>query len=119
MSPGKWGPRSIPAWIERTDAAFPCKDRFIVGLVHPKDGFSFLVDVEALIARTLPALIAAGLVVVGSFAAAVAVSSPSRFLGEARAGENPLAKGLLSPSPTPNSWGGAVIAAILVGNRPL
>src|SRR6266571_3769756 len=68
--------------------------------------------------RSLPGLVAAGLIVRGSFAAALAMSSPSRFLGEAREGENPFAEDLPSTSPTPNSAGGAVIAAIPVGNGP-
>src|SRR5947208_1042706 len=68
--------------------------------------------------RSLPALVAAGLIVLGGFAAALAMSSPSRFLSGAREGENPLPEGLPSASPTPNSAGGAVIAAIPVGNGP-
>src|SRR2546421_1080352 len=68
--------------------------------------------------RSLPALVAVGLVMLGSFAAAVAMSSPSRFLGEAREGKNPPAEGLPSASLAPNSAGGTVIAAIPVGNGP-
>src|SRR6266571_2888359 len=68
--------------------------------------------------RSLPGLVAAGLIVLGSFAAALAMSSPSRFLGEAREGENPFAEDLPSTSPTPNSAGGAVLATVPVGNGP-
>ncbi len=67
--------------------------------------------------RSLPTLVAVGLVVLSSFAAAV-VSSPFDFLGEARGGENQSSEDLASSAPTPDSGGGTVVATIPVGTGP-
>src|SRR2546428_2013605 len=68
--------------------------------------------------RSLPAFVAVGLVVLGTFAAAV-ISSPFGFLGEARGGENQSTEGLPSPAPPPDPVGGTVIATIAVGSLPV
>src|SRR2546428_195804 len=67
--------------------------------------------------RSLPALVAVGLVVIGSFAAAV-VSSPIGFLGETRGGENQSTEDLAPSAPTTDSGGGTVIANVPVGLYP-
>src|SRR3989442_812942 len=67
--------------------------------------------------RSLPALVAVGLVVIGSFAAAV-VSSPIGFLGETRGGENQSTEDLAPSDPTTDSGGGTVIANVPVGLYP-
>src|SRR3989475_3324838 len=68
--------------------------------------------------RSLPALVAAVLVVLGSIAAEAVVSSPFGFLGEMRGAENQLTQGLASSAPTPDSGGGTVVANVTVGNSP-
>src|SRR2546427_228954 len=68
--------------------------------------------------RSLPALVAAVLVVLGSIAAEAVVSSPFGFLGEVKGAENQLTQGLASSAPTPDSGGGTVVANVTVGNSP-
>src|SRR6267378_6991046 len=68
--------------------------------------------------RGLPALVAAGLVVLGSIAAAVVATSPFGFMGGAGGGANALTEGLASSTPTPDSAGGTVVATIPVGDYP-
>src|SRR2546425_2305700 len=68
--------------------------------------------------RSLPALVAAVLVVLGSIAAEVVVSSPFGFLSEVKGAENQLTQGLASSDPTPDSGGGTVVATVPVGNNP-
>src|SRR2546428_13878647 len=68
--------------------------------------------------KSLPAIDAAVLVVLGSIAAEAVVSSPFGFLGEMRGAENQLTQGLASSAPTPDSGGGTVVANVTVGNSP-
>src|SRR3989449_11631515 len=68
--------------------------------------------------RSLPALVAAVLVVLGSIAAVAVVSSPFGFLGEVKGAENQLTQGLASSAPTPDSGGGTVVADVKGGNSP-
>src|SRR3989442_1420124 len=68
--------------------------------------------------RSLPALVAAVLVVLGSIAAEAVVSSPFGFLGEKRGAEYQLAAGRSSSAPTPDSGGGRVVETATVANSP-
>src|SRR2546428_13076106 len=68
--------------------------------------------------RSLPALVTAVLVVLGSIAAEAVVSSPFGLQGEMRGAESRLTEGFASSGPTPDSGGGTVIATIPVGDYP-
>src|SRR2546428_6472229 len=67
---------------------------------------------------SLPALIAAGLVVLGGCAAEAVVASSFGLVGESRGGENRLTESLATSTPTPDTGGGTVIATIPVGHEP-
>src|SRR5256712_86393 len=75
-------------------------------------------DVEGCAVRRLPVVVAAGLVVLSIFAAAVVVSDPFGLQGEMRGAESRLTEGFASSGPTPDSGGGTVIATIPVGDYP-
>jgi len=68
--------------------------------------------------RSPPVRIAVGLVVLVSFAAAVVVSGPFEFLGEARGVENQSTNGLASFALAPNSQGGTVVVTLPAGTLP-
>ncbi len=68
--------------------------------------------------RSLPALVAAGLVVLGSFAATEVAAGRFGSQGEVRGGENQSLKGLMYPAPTPDSGGGTVVVTVPVGSGP-
>src|SRR3989475_9857448 len=75
-------------------------------------------DVEGCAVRRLPVVVAAGLVVLVIFAAAVVVSDPFGLRGEMRGAESRLTEGFSSSGPTPDSGGGTVIATLPVGDYP-
>src|SRR3989475_327574 len=75
-------------------------------------------DVEGCAVRRLPVVVAAGLVVLVIFAAAVVVSDPFGLQAEMRGAESRLTEGFSSSGPTPDSGGGTVIATIPVGDYP-
>src|SRR2546428_9359099 len=75
-------------------------------------------DVEGCAVRRLPVVVAAGLVVLVIFAAAVVVSDPFGLQAEMRGAERRLTEGFSSSGPTPASGGGTVIATIPVGDYP-
>src|SRR5205809_66186 len=101
-----------------TESATPREDRFIATLVHPHGCFSFLVGVEDLAMRTISTLAVAGLLVLGTFAAAGALSSPFTFLGEAMGGQSRWTEGLATDTLITGSSSGTIVAAIPVGNGP-
>src|SRR2546425_5053885 len=68
--------------------------------------------------RSLPVLVAAGLVLLGGFAAGFVASSPFGSLGRALTGEIPSAEALASAPPTPNSGSGTEVVTISVGQGP-
>src|SRR5437773_5596823 len=101
-----------------TDSASPREDRFIATLVHPHGCFSYLVGVVDLAMRTISTLAVAGLLVLGTFAAAGALSSPFTFLGEAMGGQSRWTEGLATDTLITSSSSGTIVAAIPVGNGP-
>src|SRR5437867_70244 len=68
--------------------------------------------------RSVPALVAVGLVVLGGFAATKVASVSFGFPGEVRRGENVPLKAFASPVSTPDSGGGIVVVAVPVGSGP-
>ena len=66
----------------------------------------------------LPALFAAGLIVLGSFAAAVVVLSRFGLQSGTRGAANQSAEGLASSVPMPDSGGGTVVVTVPVGSGP-
>src|SRR5438046_9492489 len=68
--------------------------------------------------RTNSTLAVAGLLVLGTFAAAGALSSPFTFLGEAMGGQSRWTEGLATDTPITGSSSGTVVAASPVGNGP-
>src|SRR5205809_52156 len=68
--------------------------------------------------RTISTLALAGLLVLGSFAAAGALSGPFTFLGEAMGGQSRWTEGLATDTLITSSSSGTIVAAIPVGNGP-
>src|SRR6266581_634958 len=68
--------------------------------------------------RSVPALVAVGLVVLGGFAATKVASVSFGFPGEVRRGENVPLKAFASPVSTPASGGGIVVVTVPVGSGP-
>src|SRR6266480_211959 len=68
--------------------------------------------------RTISTLALAGLLVLGSFAAAGALSGPFTFLGEAMGGQSRWTEGLATDTLITGSSSGTIVAAIPVGNGP-
>src|SRR5205823_2152487 len=68
--------------------------------------------------RTISTLAVAGLLVLGTFAAAGALSSPFTFLGEAMGGQSRWTEGLATDTLITGSSSGTIVAAIPVGNGP-
>ena len=68
--------------------------------------------------RSVPALVAVGLVVLGGFAATKVASVSFGFPGEVRRGENVPLKAFASPVSTPDSGSGIVVVTVPVGSGP-
>src|SRR5947199_9416325 len=68
--------------------------------------------------RTISTLAVAGLLVLGTFAGAGALSSPFTFLGEAMGGQSRWTEGLATDTLITGSSSGTIVAAIPVGNGP-
>src|SRR5947199_9379404 len=68
--------------------------------------------------RTISTLAVAGLLVLGTFAAAGAHSTPCTFVGEAMEGQSRWTEGLATDTLITSSSSGTIVAAIPVGNGP-
>jgi YVTN family beta-propeller protein len=68
--------------------------------------------------RSVPAILIAGLFMLGGFHVAEVPTSPFGLLSEGRRGENRLLDGAASAAPAPDSGGGTVVVTVPVGSGP-